>query len=151
MIVALSAHTGAEEKRRAIRAGMNDYLAKPVTLSQLSQLLELVAEYQISRDISIINQLDTGKPILAMDDGLIGGTVTCELRRLLVEAEQTCGRKTDFAKTVHTIKGICGQAGLSQAMPLIVELERQILAKETPQQERLVSLLRLIRTQLNID
>ncbi|HEJ7054889.1 two component system sensor kinase [Serratia marcescens] len=151
MIVALSAHTGAEEKGRAIRAGMNDYLAKPVTLSQLSQLLELVAEYQISRDISIINQLDTGKPILAMDDGLIGGTVTCELRRLLVEAEQTCGRKTDFAKTVHTIKGICGQAGLSQAMPLIVELERQILAKETPQQERLVSLLRLIRTQLNID
>lgn len=39
-IIALTAHGLADEKQRLVQAGMNDYASKPVSLEQLTQLLE---------------------------------------------------------------------------------------------------------------
>jgi signal transduction histidine kinase/CheY-like chemotaxis protein len=41
-IVALTAHTGEDERSRCLRAGMDDYLAKPVRLADLRRLAERI-------------------------------------------------------------------------------------------------------------
>ncbi|NLU16375.1 MAG: two component system sensor kinase [Serratia liquefaciens] len=146
MIVALSANTKTEEKERAIHAGMNDYLSKPVTLSDLSQMLELTAEYQLRRNITLILQKDPGEPMLPMAVSPVRKKVCDELCRLLDGAEQHDYQRESMNRLMHTMKGLCGQAGLQAAVDLIVEMEFQMLSGLIPQQKTLFLLRQLIHS-----
>ncbi|WP_235667769.1 hypothetical protein [Candidatus Williamhamiltonella defendens] len=64
MIVALTANTSPSEKQRVCKAGMNDYLCKPVTIADLAGVLDLSAQFHIKRDTSLVAQVLTLRPVL---------------------------------------------------------------------------------------
>ncbi|WP_049584471.1 response regulator [Photorhabdus luminescens] len=124
MIVALTANTVAEEKERAVQAGMNDYISKPVTINQLAQILEMTAEYQLRRDIHLKVQQETDKPLLSMNLLRMQEKVRRELLTLLDEAEQHVTQQEVLEKLLHSMKGVSGQAGLNSLLCRIVEIEK---------------------------
>ncbi|MCT8342712.1 two component system sensor kinase [Photorhabdus kleinii] len=148
MIVALTANTVAEEKERAAQAGMNDYISKPVTINQLAQILEMTAEYQLRRDIDLMVQQETDKPLLPMNLLRMQVKVRRELLTLLDEAEQHITQQEVLEKLLHSMKGVSGQAGLNSLLCVIVEMENQIHNGSLPQKNELMKLRKLINATL---
>ncbi|WP_036773900.1 two component system sensor kinase [Photorhabdus australis] len=148
MIVALTANTIAEEKERAAQAGMNDYISKPVTINQLAQILEMTAEYQLRRDIELMVQQETDKPLLSMNLLRMQEKVRRELLTLLDEVEQHVTQQEVLEKLLHSMKGVSGQAGLNSLLCIIVEMENQVHNGALPQENELMKLRKLINATL---
>ncbi|WP_373976383.1 ATP-binding protein [Chitinibacter sp. SCUT-21] len=55
-IVALTANAGAEEQQAGVKAGMNDYLLKPIDPAKLRKAILAAAEYQLSRGKKLLPQ-----------------------------------------------------------------------------------------------
>lgn len=64
MIAALTANSSPAEKKRVCQAGMNEYLSKPATMGQLAELIDLATQFQLERDIPLLPQSVSPKPML---------------------------------------------------------------------------------------
>ncbi|MGL4487024.1 MAG: two component system sensor kinase [Yersinia sp. (in: enterobacteria)] len=127
MIMALSANTAPEEIARCNRAGMQHYLTKPVTLAQLADGISIAAEYQLQRDIPLQEQdYQHGRTLLFIDDAGMRQKIHHSLHRLLGELEQHQNCQEQTCALLHTLKGCLGQAGLSQLLCSVIDMENRV-------------------------
>lgn len=123
MITALSANTNPEEKIRASQAGMNHYLSKPVTFSQLAEVLDLAAQFQLERGVTLSPQLSTPRPLLNLADTSLRLKLSQSLQLLVQQGRESLTHTPTLSHQLHTLKGCAGQAGLIELQDAVIQLE----------------------------
>ncbi|MFP1916054.1 two component system sensor kinase [Lonsdalea quercina] len=127
MIMALSANTAPEEIARCKEAGMQHYLTKPVTLTQLADGISIAAEFQLQRDIPLKEQdYAEGHAILSLDDATMRQKIRRSLNLLLGELDQNLSALKETAALLHTLKGCLGQAGLNTLVCSVIDMENRV-------------------------
>lgn len=131
MITALSANIGQNEQVSALQAGMNHYLSKPVTLGQLADMLNLAAQFQLERDITLSPQCSAPRSLLDLTDGPSRLKLYQSLHQLTQQAINAVDNVPELSHRLHTIKGCAGQAGLIELQDAVIKLEISLDAHET--------------------
>ncbi|MCO1334918.1 response regulator [Microbulbifer sp. OS29] len=161
-IIALTAHAGAEEKARLLSAGLDDYLSKPVSESQLSHMikrwLKIITPQVVERtNLEEMRLVDIGECLtLANGDAKLARDMLCMLIDGLSSDEGELERlfnlndyKGMFELT-HRMHGgccYCGVARLRESACVLQE-ELRTLQNKVPNgfdQRKLSRVLREIR------
>lgn len=126
MIMALSASTAREEITRSKQVGIQHYLTKPITLSQLANSISIAAEYQLLRDISMQEQYhQLCNSTLSINDTIMRKKIHNSLNELLTEIEQFLGCQEKTSSLLHTLKGCLGQAGMNSLVCNVIDMENR--------------------------
>ncbi|CNK32398.1 Multi-sensor hybrid histidine kinase [Yersinia mollaretii] len=131
MITALSANTNPDEKIKAYQAGMDHYLSKPITFCQLAEVLDLAAQFQLERDISLSPHISIPRPLLNLDDDLLRLKLSQSLKVLVQQANDSLTHLPSLSHIIHTLKGCAGQAGLIELQNAAIQLEIAIEDQDT--------------------
>lgn len=128
-ILALTANAEPTEYKHAIRAGMNDYLTKPVTLEKLSNVLDKVAELQIDRDVTLDINDETEPAMINLSDRDLKDKLIKELTRMVEEGIVHIHESQweDLADILHQIKGCAGVAGVICITTVAQQLEVKLV------------------------
>ncbi len=129
-IVALTANAMAGDRERCVREGMNDYLAKPLELRELSKMLakwlpaipgeEAAAE--VFGGEALLGRLMGDRQLAGRMLSAFLGDVPSQLnnlRRRLAEADAPGARSQ-----AHTLKGAAATAGAEALRAVAMEMER---------------------------
>ena len=152
-IIALTAHTGFEDRQRCLDAGMNDQLAKPINLEQvlvtLQRWLPHLLEGRSPVVVAEISPADTGLPESAKLPDLAGLDTAAGLQRVGGDARlyrdlltryragqadtpaqiHTALLADDRAtaeRLAHTLKGVSGAIGATTVQKLAATLEQTL-------------------------
>ncbi|HUR82429.1 MAG TPA: response regulator [Thermoanaerobaculia bacterium] len=141
-IVAITAHALAGEREKCISAGMNDYLAKPVSLEQIGAVIRLwaskgsapedkTAPDVMERDDSYVLDRERVSSFLAISrtqDGFLDGLVKTfrqdvpsriDALRAAVSARDV----RDLANAAHAMKSSSGSVGAKRMLAMASSLE----------------------------
>ncbi|CNL01488.1 Multi-sensor hybrid histidine kinase [Yersinia frederiksenii] len=146
MITALSANTNPDEKIRAYQAGMNHYISKPASFCQLAEVLDLAAQFQLERDISLTPQSSIPRPLLSMDDGQLRLKLSQSLKDLVRQARESLTHHPTLSHVIHMLKGCAGQAGLIELQDAAIQLEIAIEDKKIITQQDITRLDEMVNS-----
>lgn len=127
-IMALTANALPAERDRARAAGMNGYLAKPVSLEQLAVGVGQAVSLQLARDIDLAPNQGLQQPLFNLADAALRSKLyeTLEtLHNAIVESTQA-NERAQLLDLLHTLKGCAGQGGLDLVCELVEQQEIQI-------------------------
>lgn len=142
-IIALTANTLPAERDRVRAVGMNDYLAKPVTLPQLASAIDFAIHFQLGRGIEMNPNTALQKPLL--DNKYKATDIEHELQQLLKVLRKDFEENGDMSASLHALKGCAGQAGMHLIWDAASELEKKLNQGEAPDQSAIDTLEKLIR------
>jgi CheY-like chemotaxis protein len=119
-VVALTAHSGREERERCVAAGMNDVITKPVTTARLAAIISGAAEPESSSHV--LDAVGGNVHLLArVRDAYVRQTP----RLLAAIREAIDDRNADaIARNAHTLKGAVSHFTGSDAQTLAAEIEQ---------------------------
>lgn len=146
-IIALTANALPAERDRVIKAGMNDYLAKPVTMQQLASAVELAGKLQLARGIEPTPNAILQTPLLNVSEESIRQQLLSTLSQLHA-ALQTAYHANDcesFLDSLHALKGAAGQGGLTRVHNASEELENKVSHGYWPSPQDIKDLASLIQ------
>ncbi|RRH78173.1 response regulator [Falsigemmobacter faecalis] len=161
-IIAMTAHTYAEERQRCLDAGMNDHIAKPVdpkvlvrTLSEhlrprrsggiaplvqnrdaatpADELPDRLPPFNIARALERVNGKRPLLRRLILNFGETQSRAGDEIRSLIAE-----GAMADARRVSHTLKGLAGSLELPDLQEAAAKLERALLEGEPAQLHALI-------------
>ncbi|CAI8756548.1 two component system sensor kinase [Pseudomonas zeae] len=147
LIWALTANALPAEWERAKAAGMNGYLAKPVSLEQLATAVGQAISLLLARGIDLAPNSILQQPLLDLNDAVSHQKLHAALQELyenLVIAHRQVERQT-VLEWLHALKGCAGQAGLDLLYELVREHEIQIEQGAWPSDQDMQGLRGLIR------
>jgi PAS domain S-box-containing protein len=146
-IIAITAHALPGEREKCLAAGMNDYLAKPVSTEQLGAMIKLWT----SKDPAVAP--DTTDSVMAEDDhfvldrervssfmtisrtqeGFLEGLVRTfkqdvPSRLDALRAAAASGDANDLALAAHALKSSCGSVGARRMFAVAATLEQKVRA-----------------------
>jgi two-component system secretion sensor histidine kinase SsrA len=127
-IMALTANALPSERYRTRAAGMNDYLAKPVSLEQLACGVEQVVSLQMARGIDLTPNRRLLQPVLNILDNKLCTRLYATLEVVHQDIDTAC-RTHDHASLLillHTLKGCAGQGGLDRVYKWALEQETRV-------------------------
>ncbi len=155
-IIALTAHAMAGDREKALRAGMNDHLTKPIDPDKLFKML---VQWIVPREGGTLSPPTPGQPDRPQETGLLpdqlpGIDINTGLKqvvgdrvlfkKLLMEFYEdyqnvimilrtgiTEGRREEILRLIHTVKGISGSLGAHDLHHAARELENGIKDGET--------------------
>ena len=144
-VIAITAHALAGEREKCLAAGMNDYLAKPVSIEQLGAMIKLWT----SKDSATAEE--PASSIMSADDGFvldrervssfmtIGRTQEGFLEGLVktfkqdvpsridaLRAAAASGDANDLALAAHALKSSCGSVGARRMYAVAASLEQKV-------------------------
>ena len=128
-IIALTANAEPREQASIEKAGMDYYLTKPVTLKELNQALEIAADIQLEREVSLTINNDNDTPLIDIMESDLNKKLYTQLLEMLLGLKGAIEvYNWEVAKNIlHTIKGSCGLAGLVKIAESAEKLENQLL------------------------
>ena len=146
-IIAITAHALPGEREKCLAAGMNDYLAKPVSTEQLGAMIKLWT----SKDS--VASVDTSDMVMAEDDhfvldrervssfmtisrsqeGFLEGLVRTFKQEVpsrldALRAAAAAGDANDLASAAHALKSSCGSVGARRMFAVAATLEQKVRA-----------------------
>lgn len=127
-IMALTANALPSERDRARAAGMNGYLAKPVSLEQLASGVEQVVSLQLARGIDLAPNCMLHKSLLDLADPTLRSKLCETLNAIHQDIDVVC-RMQDRAALLmllHTLKGCAGQGGLDWVYKWALDQETRV-------------------------
>ena len=149
-VIALTAHAGTEEKSRLLSAGLDDYLSKPISESQLTHTVKRWMEVNTFNEPEQLTTLmeprlvDIGESLnLANQDAKLARDLLRMLIKGLHEDEQELSRLTEEAdylglfERVHRLHGgccYCGVPRLRSATEQLQELLRPLQEQKRNQE-----------------
>jgi CheY-like chemotaxis protein len=149
-VIAMTANAMAEDREKAIKAGMNDYVSKPVNITDLALALLRWVDFEPDASVSerkvINNELETLAPFAAPSDvidvsaalALLNGNKALYLRILVMTQKEHAdtdraikaaldGNNLELAgRLAHTLKGLAGQIGAGALRDASKDLEMAI-------------------------
>jgi PAS domain S-box-containing protein len=158
-VIAMTANAMLEERQRCLDAGMDDYLVKPVRVSDLQRVLQRwIAEGSGREDTRrsaspVIPEPDGGMPDGGvLDDGVLDDSVLGELRsavspavlsKLIATYDVSCHRlldalhdavaeadRTAVQRLAHEFRGVTASLGVTCAAATCEQLEDETTALE---------------------
>ncbi|MBY0411192.1 MAG: response regulator, partial [Burkholderiaceae bacterium] len=166
-IIALTAGALVEEKRRALEAGMNDFLTKPIDPSQLINRLRIAVETYRGRSLPVealtaarpspasdwpniagLN-IDTAKRILGGDAQLLLSTLSRMVTEYAsletppdpdIDGPDTEPLRLQIASQVHKLRGASGMIGAEQVYALSSQAENALRTRDQPVHSVLIEL-----------
>ncbi len=124
-IFALTANAEPQAQSEIEACGMQYYITKPIYLRSLNHALEIAADIQLERDMSLTINSDIDTPLI----DIMYTDLTHKLYSQLTEMLLTLKKQidvNDFERTshlLHTLKGTSGLAGLHDIVAEVTELE----------------------------
>jgi len=118
-VVALTAHSGREERERCVAAGMNDVITKPVTTARLAAVISGAAEPE---QPTVLDAVGGNVRLLAR----VREAYVRQTPRLLAAIREAIDdRNPDaIARNAHTLKGAMSNFTGSEAQTLAAEIEQ---------------------------
>ena len=118
-VVALTAHSGREERERCVAAGMNDVITKPVTTARLAAVISGAAEPE---QPTVLDAVGGNVRLLAR----VREAYVRQTPRLLAAIREAIDdRNPDaIARNAHTLKGAMSNFTGSDAQTLAAEIEQ---------------------------
>lgn len=153
-IIALTAHAMEKDKKRCLSAGMNDYIAKPVSPEALANALKkLLSPDDIptgesiekinkknqemrAQDITIFHVEELERRVL--NDKALAKTIVSEfvkdMANQLRDLQESVSTKNVevFKKQIHKMKGAAANVGASEIREVIEEIEHLFTTNEKP-------------------
>jgi PAS domain S-box-containing protein len=146
-IIAITAHALPGEREKCLAAGMNDYLAKPVSIEQLGAVIRLWASKSSARPAAAPDmqmegdeqhvldreQVSTFLAISRTQVGFLDGLVKTfrqdvPSRLDALRAAAATGDPTDLALAAHALKSSSGSVGAKRMYTAASALERAALS-----------------------
>ena len=143
-IIALTAHALAEERRRLIQCGMNDYLTKPISPEQLSHCIFRWTGINLAMPApasgspaALSNETPASQLILDREEGLRLAAGKAELaeellamlisglpgERVLIEQHMSQGNNDALLDVVHRLHGAARYCGVPQLRECCLQAE----------------------------
>jgi signal transduction histidine kinase/response regulator of citrate/malate metabolism len=130
-IIALTANTGAGTKEMLIKAGMNDLLAKPIVIAEMSDILQ---KWLPSKKFSGLD-ISAGLSAVAFDEELYESSLKLLYNKIpkITATLEIClaeNNLPDFTLHVHGMKGSLSAVGAASVSKLAETLENAGNAKD---------------------
>ncbi len=139
-IIAMTARTMADEKQKCFEVGMTDHIAKPIHVQHLFSTLSKWLRVRNTGALPPEQELDFNIAGIDVRQGLsrVAGNAAlyaellehfaAQQELLLTDARQAVldGDRVATGQHLHTLKGLSGNIGVSQAAPLIRHLEERL-------------------------
>ncbi|WP_413282866.1 CHASE domain-containing protein [Vibrio sp. MA40-2] len=166
-VIALTAGALVEERNRAFEAGMNDFITKPITPSEVINVLrELVAVYR-NKQVSILSpttepmpeldvwpkitdlDIDRAKEMLLDDKSLFFRTLDTLLSDYTdlatapkpeIDRDNSVDLRSEIASQVHKLRSVSGTVGAQKIQKLAEQAENALRTETKPAYEILVEL-----------
>jgi PAS domain S-box-containing protein len=169
-IIALTAGALVEEKHRALEAGMNDFLTKPIDPSKLINVLRTLVGAYRGKEIAIESlhsiasettheidiwpviaglNLDKAKNLLLGDKALFLNTLDgllLEYSNLALAPENNIDQpnsvslRFEMASQVHKLRSVSGMVGAEKIQQLAARAEKMLRSEDNPAEQVLVEL-----------
>lgn len=145
-IMALTANALPSERYRARAAGMNGYLAKPVSLEQLASGVEQVVSLQLARGIDLAPNRKLQLPLLDFADASLHSKLYETLEAVHQDIGAACSThdRASLLMLLHTLKGCAGQGGLDRVYKWAQDQEARVSHGGWLRDEEVSNLRRLI-------
>ena len=146
-VVAITAHALPGEREKCLAAGMNDYLAKPVSVEQLGAMIRLwtskdpvaakpEADSVLAEDDAFVldrERVSSFMTISRTQDGFLEGLVRTfkqdvPSRLDALRAAAASGDANDLALAAHALKSSCGSVGARRMYAVAATLEQKVRA-----------------------
>ena len=147
-VIAITAHALPGEREKCLAAGMNDYLAKPVSIEQLGAMIKLwtskdfaageaiaVPEVMAEDDHFVLDRerVSSFMAISRTQEGFLEGLVRTfkqdvPSRLDALRAAAATGDANDLALAAHALKSSCGSVGARRMYAVAATLEQKVRA-----------------------
>ncbi|MEP7014694.1 MAG: ATP-binding protein [Verrucomicrobiota bacterium] len=149
-VIAMTAHAGPEDRARCLAAGMDDYIAKPISKQQLQEVLLRIVTGIVPSNRSIPVPADGTRFTQSLLLGRLDGDAECfeRVAHLFVSntppmvarlrEQLATGDGTGATKTAHFLRGSLANIAADRAAAIATKLEELAQNKLQPRKEELL-------------